>query len=89
MMNEKSRSYDWWLELTSSEHMTVFSNICIYADVHDFYWVDVVVKVLELKIWEVEFGFIHLVPTQNFPKKLRFLTPNTLLHLCVLGCKKC
>ena len=34
-------------------------------------------------------GIIHLVSTQNFPKKLYFLPPDTLTYVCVSGGKKC
>ena len=38
---------------------------------------------------EQHIGIIHLVRTQNFPKHLHFLTPDTHTLVFVSGVKKC
>ena len=37
----------------------------------------------------VEFGIIHLIRTQNFPKNQHFLPPDTHTYVCESGGKKC
>ena len=40
-------------------------------------------------LFAFNFGIIHLVRKQNFPKNQHFLLPDTHTYMCVSGGKKC
>ena len=40
-------------------------------------------------LFAFNFGIIHLVRIQNFPKNQHFLLPDTHTYVCVSGGKKC